>query len=371
MDPKLTTDGSDGAIIAWTDNRNSSETRFDVYAQHLNGAGISQWTQDGVVVTRADYGQRVCGIISDMAGGAIIVWYDWRGDNGLYTQRVNSSGSMLWLTDGVAIDSTTDGGVEITSDNAGGAYYFWEDRSFSSDQTSDIYGQRIDASGSRLWGVYGTPVCDHQGYQYYPRAVSDGLDGMIITWNDNRNNDSTSWDIHAQRINSSGVKMWPTEGVYISNEQHFQGYPEIAGCDSLGAIITWSDSRNYDTSGKDIYMQGIDVEGNLYDVPNSIYDHSIEKVPAKVKLYQNYPNPFNPITHIRYELSSSHKVSIYIYNMIGQKIKTFQSKNQNPGYHTVVWDGTNDTGQKVGSGIYYYRMSAGKYSSTKKMLLLK
>jgi len=371
MDAKLTTDGSDGAIIAWTDGRNSSQSNFDIYAQHLNGEGISQWTQDGVAVTRADYGQRARGIVSDMDGGAIIVWYDYRWDNGLYTQRLSSSGNTLWLTDGVAIDSTTDGEGEIISDNAGGAYYFWEDRSFSTDHTTDIYGQRIDASGSRLWGVYGIPVCDHQGYQYAPRAVHDGSGSVILTWNDYRNIDSTSWDIHAQRVNSSGGKMWSTEGVCISNAQNSQEYPEIAGCDSLGAIITWVDNRNYDTSERDIYMQGVDVEGNLYDVPNSIYDRSIEKVPTKVKMYQNYPNPFNPITHIRYELPRSHKVSIYIYNMIGQKIKTFQFKKQNPGYHTVVWDGTNDTGQKVGSGIYYYRMSVDNYSSTKRMLLLK
>jgi hypothetical protein len=194
---------------------------------------------------------------------------------------------------------------------------------------------------------------------------------MIISWQDNRNTDSTSWDIYAQRMNTSGDKIWPDEGVCISNEQHYQGNPEIAGCDSLGAIIVWSDSRNLDTGGRDIYMQGVDIDGNLYDVPTSIYHRSIERVPAQVKLYQNYPNPFNPITHIRYELSSSHKVSIHIYNVMGQKIKTFQSQNQNPGYHTVVWDGTNDTGQKVGSGIYYCRISAGSYSATKKMLLLK
>jgi len=373
MDAKLTTDGSDGAIIAWTDNRNSSQSNFDIYAQHLNGAGISQWTQDDAAVTQADYGQRVRGIASDKAGGAIIAWYDWRGDDGLYTQRVDNSGNMVWVTYGVAFDSTTyhDVEIKVTSDNAGGAYYIWTDRSFSSDQTSDIYGQRMGASDSHLWGLYGAPVCDHQGYQISPRAVHDGLDGIIVIWNDNRDNDSTGWDIYAQRINSSGGKIWTDQGICISNEQHYQGNPEIAGCDSLGAIIVWSDSRNLDTGGRDIYMQGVDLDGNLYDVPTSISHRSIEKLPTKVKLYQNYPNPFNPVTYIRYELSCSYKVSISIYNVMGQKIKTFPSKNQNPGYHTVVWDGTDDAGRKVGSGIYYCRVSAGSYSATKKMILLK
>ena len=367
MDPKLTTDGSGGAIFAWTDGRNSSQSNFDIYAQHLNGEGISQWTQDGVAVTRADYGQRARGIVSDMEGGAIILWYDYRWDNGLYTQRVSSSsGNSLWLTDGVAIDSTTDGKGEIISDNAGGAYYFWEDRSFSTDHTTDIYGQRIDASGSPLWGAYGVPVCDHQGYQYAPRTVHDGSGGVILTWNDYRNSDSTSWDIYAQRVNSSGGKMWSTEGVCISNALNSQEYPEIAGCDSLGAIITWVDSRNYDTSGRDIYMQGVDIEGNLYDVPNSIYDHSIEKVPTKVKMYQNYPNPFNPVTTIKYTLPRACHAKLTICNILGQRVASLVDGHQKAGYKTARWDASS-----FSSGIYFYRFQAGDFVQTRKMVLIR
>ena len=372
-DARLTTDGSDGAIYAWTDGRNGVQWRSDVYAQHLSGGGTEQWGADDVEIIHAEYGQLVRGIVSDMNGGAIIAWYDWRGNNGLYTQRVDWGGGKVWPTNGIAVDSTdtyTDVAVDIISDNAGGACFFWTDISFSSDQTADLYGQRLDPVGSRDWGMDGIPVCDHQGHQFSPMVVHDGSGGMIVTWNDNRDNDSTSWDIYAQRMRTWGERIWPDEGVCISNEQHQQANPKIAGCDTLGAIIVWSDSRNLDTSGKDIYMQGVDIDGNLYDVPTSIYHRSMEKVPAQVTLHQNYPNPFNPITHIGYELSSFHEVSISIYNVMGQKIKAFPSKSQNPGYHSVVWDGTSDTGQKVGSGIYYCRISAGSYSVAKKMLLL-
>lgn len=94
-------------------------------------------------------------------------------------------------------------------------------------------------------------------------------------------------------------------------------------------------------------------------------------VPVSFSVSQNYPNPFNPTTEILYTLPRAEKVSIVIYNTLGQKVKTLVSESQTAGYHSVVWDATNDAGQKVGSGMYLYRVKAGEFSAVKKMLLLK
>jgi len=90
-------------------------------------------------------------------------------------------------------------------------------------------------------------------------------------------------------------------------------------------------------------------------------------------LNDNYPNPFNPSTTISYNLAEDSNVELTIYNLKGQKVKQLVSSNQlSAGQHSVEWNGTDDAGKNVSSGIYLYKLKAGdKYTSTKKMILLK
>lgn len=92
---------------------------------------------------------------------------------------------------------------------------------------------------------------------------------------------------------------------------------------------------------------------------------------AKTTLKGNYPNPFNPETSISFELANAGKVNLDIYNVKGQKVKTLVNDVMEKGNHTINWNGTDDSGRKVGSGIYFYNMKSGKYSSTRKMILMK
>jgi len=92
--------------------------------------------------------------------------------------------------------------------------------------------------------------------------------------------------------------------------------------------------------------------------------------PLGNELFENFPNPFNPTTTIRYSLSKSHNVSLVVYNTLGQKIRTLVDEPQSPGIHAVQWDGTNDNGERVSSGLYFYRLKAGSLLSTKRMMLL-
>ncbi|MCK4358219.1 MAG: T9SS type A sorting domain-containing protein [Candidatus Cloacimonetes bacterium] len=92
--------------------------------------------------------------------------------------------------------------------------------------------------------------------------------------------------------------------------------------------------------------------------------------PLITKLEGNYPNPFTQKTKIYYSLRKAGKVSIEIYNLLGQKIKTIINEEKQPGKYYVFWNGTNESNQKLPSGIYFYKMSAGNYSLTKKTILL-
>ena len=94
-------------------------------------------------------------------------------------------------------------------------------------------------------------------------------------------------------------------------------------------------------------------------------------MPTVYTLEQNYPNPFNPSTQIRYALPEQSMVTISIYDMMGRKVRTLVSQSLSPGYHTTIWNATNDNGLAVSAGMYIYMIQAGTYQQMKKMVLLK
>jgi len=94
-------------------------------------------------------------------------------------------------------------------------------------------------------------------------------------------------------------------------------------------------------------------------------------IPAAFALRPNYPNPFNPATNIAFALPVDSKVSLKIYNVAGQLVRTVVNQTMPAGNHTVTWDGSNSSGDKVASGIYFYRLNAGSFSKTMKMVMTK
>ena len=93
--------------------------------------------------------------------------------------------------------------------------------------------------------------------------------------------------------------------------------------------------------------------------------------PVVTALKGNYPNPFNPTTTISYSVKTAGPVQLDIYNILGQKVKTLVNDNVPAGNHSVTWNGKDANNRNVASGIYFYRMKAGKYTSTKKMIMMK
>ena len=96
-----------------------------------------------------------------------------------------------------------------------------------------------------------------------------------------------------------------------------------------------------------------------------------QETASSFHLYQNYPNPFNPNTSIEFLLSKSGQVKIEIFNILGQKVKTLVDQYLKAGHKLVDWDGKDNNGNDVSSGIYFYRLQAGDYVDTKRMVLLK
>jgi hypothetical protein len=97
----------------------------------------------------------------------------------------------------------------------------------------------------------------------------------------------------------------------------------------------------------------------------------LREIPTNFSLSQNYPNPFNPTTNINYAIPQDATVNLMVYNALGQSVKTIVNLQQKAGYYTARWDGTNESGSKVSSGMYIYRITAGNYTHSIKMNLIK
>jgi flagellar hook assembly protein FlgD len=94
-------------------------------------------------------------------------------------------------------------------------------------------------------------------------------------------------------------------------------------------------------------------------------------LPKSSDLKQNYPNPFNPVTMIEYSIPSRTRVNIEIFNVLGQKVQTLVNEMKPAGTYWIEWNGNDDAGRSVSTGVYLYHISAGGVMQTKKMLLLK
>jgi hypothetical protein len=96
-----------------------------------------------------------------------------------------------------------------------------------------------------------------------------------------------------------------------------------------------------------------------------------EGIPTEFALHENYPNPFNPSTTLRFDLPEVSDATVTIYNMLGQRVRTFNMNDTPAGYHSVKWNATNDYGDPVGAGVYLYQLRADQFVKTRKMVLLK
>jgi hypothetical protein len=96
-----------------------------------------------------------------------------------------------------------------------------------------------------------------------------------------------------------------------------------------------------------------------------------EVAPARYALMQNHPNPFNPSTTISFDLPAMAKVSLKVYDVAGRLIRTLTDREWDAGRHSIAWDGHNESGSSVASGIYFYRLESKDFSGTKKMVLLR
>lgn len=259
----MVADGMGGALLTWRDFRNGTD--LDIYAQHLLASGVDPaWPADGVAICTAVGEQYYAFIVSDGSGGAIIPWMDLR--NGLnydiYAQHLLASGVVdpVWPADGRAL-STAENSQQnplLVSDNAGGAIVVWQD--YRGGTSLDLYAQRILASGvvDPAWPTDGRALCTATGDQTSHQAAPDGAGGVLVSWQDMRNGNN---DIYAAHVLQSGVLdlAWPADGRALCTQASSQTGPGIATDGGGGGYVAWNDSRAGANTA--VYVQHVAANG--------------------------------------------------------------------------------------------------------------
>ena len=137
-----------------------------------------------------------------------------------------------------------------------------------------------------------------------------------------------------------------------------------------GDSILVSDPQALVSMAPGEYHLYTDVKLAVPDIRTQVADKPAA-APGRYALQQNYPNPFNPTTTIAYSLAQASDVTLEIYNLAGQKVMTLAAQKQSAGEHQVVWNGISDDGRQAASGVYLYRLQAGEFGETRKMLLVR
>ena len=231
-------DGCGGAFVVWTDYRNGS-SNIDVYAQRIDFNGYIMWDPAGVAVSCAPGEQSYPCIVRDGAGGVIIFWEDKRGsDYDIYAQRLDGGGNALWVENGIPICTvaSNQAGAFAIPDGHGGAIVAWKDYR---DGIDGVYAQRVDSSGAFLWGEDGVAICTAAGsFERYGnvKLVPDGKGGAIVCWTDHRT--GAFGRVYIRRVDANGNVYWQENGVRVSSRETLQDEFSIVPY-KHGAIVAW------------------------------------------------------------------------------------------------------------------------------------
>lgn len=367
-DPVAAPDGSGGIIVAWTDGRDTVHVGRDLYAQHINSAGSILWAENGLPLSTTNDGVSYPAILEDGAGGAFIAWTGmpatcplcWPPDPfGLFVQRVQGDGELLWPQGGANLGLGVPGTIRLVSDGASGVIVAWATWTSSA---TPLMAQRLNALGEELWDPQGVGVASH----CYSAAgvVADGAGGAVLAWSDARTPDTYAVDVYAQRLDADGRALWDSSGVTLTTANLMQMNPKLVSDGGGGAIAVWDDFRGslWYPSERDIFAQRVSGDG----VPGDSWPPMVPDTGAVVRSEPGrpYPNPTNGPTSIRFVLSRDSRARLSIHDVTGRSIRVAESGLLGAGDHTMAWDGRDARGVRVHAGVYLARLTTGETTTT-------
>ncbi|MCE1164326.1 MAG: T9SS type A sorting domain-containing protein [Bacteroidetes bacterium] len=353
-------------ILYWIGYTGSfiSPANFKTYTQKYSSTGTGLWgnPQDTLFNLGSAQGTYQPSIYSDGNNGAIYVWQSYiAGPTNCYVQRKNSAGQIQF-----PINGSTVGVVNTNLRFAPSAaympstqetYVFWQEKN-SLQSMIGVYGQKFSANGTRMWNDAGQPIkpLDANSFSSLNALVKDtaayGSYAEII---------GTTGYVKAFKLNRDGALQWGGSIIVPSSLNSSKSrMTALMRTDGM-QILTWSDGRN-DAGG--IYAQNINPNGS-FGPPTGI-NPVFSGAADKFELKQNYPNPFNPATEINYSIKNNVFVTLKVYNALGKEVASLYSGDQKAGNYKATFNASN-----LSSGVYFYKITAGNYTDTKTMMLIK
>jgi len=266
-------DGAGGCFLSWTDYRSLATTNEDVYAQHLTASGTvaGGWNANGVLLCQDPGHQEAPFVLSDGAGGAIATWLEdlVPARPGLFAQHVTAAGTVGGPVDGLVIAAAGQLHIfaEGVSDGSGGAVFVWNDVRNGID--NDLFAQHVRTLPSfgvdPSWSAGGNPVSLALNDQIANAggAVSDGVGGVIVAWDDARNFSATDSDIYAQEVLASGVLPVFAAGGHVR-----------ANCPSPGTGLVGVTVDAYQVGTGDLVGAGVTDAAGAYTISNLCWGSS-------------------------------------------------------------------------------------------------
>jgi hypothetical protein len=256
------------------------------------------------------------------------------------------------------IGTVVGGGGTILRTTDGGFNWF----SQTSGTSNTLYGVSFtDANLGSAVGSYGTIL----------RTMNGGIPVELISFTSsvNQNNVTLDWAT-ATELNNQGFEIERAS----SSTTPVQVWEKVGFVPGAG---TTTEPRSYSFIDSDLEpgnysyrLKQIDYDGTFeYSEEVEAEIHSLE--PVEFSLEQNYPNPFNPVTIIRYSLLSKSLVRLKVYNLLGEEVTTLINELKEAGSYEVEFNSHSGSVRNLPSGVYLYRINAGEYTATKKMILLK
>lgn len=253
-DVSILSDGVGGAYIQYMFGPYEAA---NVFVNHVTETGALWSAPTKLSQNGTNSNTRHTGLVSDGAGGVIALFQQ---NTDIRTQRINSSGGIVWTSNPYGVNMVSGSGINqheytLTTDDAGGAIAIWRDYRSSN---YDIYAQRVNGSGAVQWAANGVPVSTAANNQISPSCIPDGHGGIIATWNDGRSGSH----IYAQRVNNNGTMQWATNGVALCTHASIQETPAIASDGAGGAVVVFP-SRRISIYLTALYAQQISASGTL------------------------------------------------------------------------------------------------------------
>jgi len=233
-------------------------------------------------------------------------------------------------------------------------------------QESLMNGQQTQGNGNIYTSVTANNTLDVTlPVELNSFSATTGDNKVILTWTTQSEVNNLGFEVYRSAEENGEYAMIAS----YENNESLQG----AGNSNAAREYTYEDRMLFNGETYWYQIADVDYQGvRTFHGPVSV--ESPDLIPEEYALHPNFPNPFNPETSIRFEIPANpanSKVKLVIYNNLGMEVRTLVNGTVEPGIHTVKWDGRNNAGEQIASGVYFLHIQAGTFNRTQKMLLVR